>query len=136
MSHHVVFNNEYNVLICKEHQSAIPSTYVARHFQEEHDLNLVTRQAIQNYAFGYTFTEPMDLVYSNEKISPIPYLKIVDGFQCLYEPCTKIYGTIRAVKEHCRAGHSWKAKDGKRWMETRAQTFYQGNNQRCVSVHL
>ena len=72
MSHHIIFNNEYNVLICKEHQSAIPSTYITYHFQKEYDLNLITHQAIQNYIFECTIIEAKDLVYSNQKISPIP----------------------------------------------------------------
>ena len=71
----------------------------------------------------------MELDHKDELVNPILYLKTVEGFQCFYDSCRKIHNTIRAIKEHCRVNHGWKAKDGEKWAGTRAQTFYQGNNQ-------
>ena len=132
MSGHIFFNMEYNVLICKTHQYAISPWYVTRHFLEEHDVSLSVRQAIQAYASQYTVTEAASLTYSPERIQPIPYLRIINGFQCQYDICEKILGTLDSMKRHCRVEYNWKSKDGERWIETRAQTFYQGNSQRYI----
>lgn len=136
MSHYVFWNKDYNVLICKEHQYAISSKYLARHFLEEHTLSRPTRQAILAHASQYVITEAVDLVYKDEAVAPIPYLKVIEGYQCLYDLCHKIHGSEKGVREHCRVNHEWKAKDGERWVRTRAQTFYQGNNQRYVHCNI
>ena len=36
---------------------------------------------------------------------------------------------MKSIKYHCKQNHEWKAKDGIRWCETQAQTFYLGNGQ-------
>ena len=114
MSQYIFFNEDYSVLICKTHQHAIPSKYITRHFLEEHGLSFSLRQIIQTYASQYTVKEAAELTYHSERIQPIPYLKIVDGFQCQYESCNKIHITVDSMKRHCRATHDWKAKDGER----------------------
>ena len=134
MSGYVSFNCEYNVLICKVHQHAIPSRYITRHFLEEHDVSLSIRQGIQEYASQYTIAEGTELSYPTRRIQPIPYLKIINGFQCRYEVCGKIMGTLESMKRHCRLTHDWKSKDGEKWIQTQAQTFYQGNSQRYCSL--
>ena len=134
MSEYIFFNREYNVLICKAHQHAISSRYVTRHFLQEHDISLSGRQAIQAYASQYVVTEAAELLYSSERIPPIPYLRIINGFQCQYDMCTKIQGTLDSMKRHCRMEHSWKSKNGEYWIETRAQTFYQGNDQQYYQI--
>src|SRR5437763_16037586 len=132
MSMYLFYNNNYNVLICKTHQCTLSSKSLIRHFLEEHDLNLSIRQSIHNYVEMYTVTKAADLIYSSETIYPVPYLSIVDGFQCQYEPCHKILSTLASMKAHCRFNHEWKAKDEEHWVKIRAQTFYQGNDRRYV----
>ena len=136
MSGYIFFNSDYNVLICKAHQHAIPSRYITRHFLEEHDVSLSVRQAIQVYASQYMIVEPTAIVYSSEPIQPIPYLRIINGYQCQYNTCEKILGTLDSMKRHCQVEHNWKSRDGECWRETRAQTFYQGNNQRYVLISI
>jgi hypothetical protein len=133
MSVYLFYNNDYNVLICKQHQCALSSKSLTRHFLEEHEPNLSIQQSIHNYAEQYIVTKAADLTYSSETIYPIPYLSIVDGFQCQYEPCDKILSTLASMKVHCRVDHGWKAKDEERWVKTRAQTFYQGNDRRYMN---
>lgn len=132
MNAYLVYNTEYNVLICKSHQHAIAPKYITRHFLKEHDVSFTVRQNIHEFAeqFFSRVKKAEDLEYTEGKIQPIPYLRIVDGFQCQYDTCGKIQGTLDSVKKHCWAEHNWKSKDGDRWLETRAQTFYQGNSQR------
>jgi Orsellinic acid/F9775 biosynthesis cluster protein D len=82
-----------------------------------------------------TVVEPEELTYSVQKITPIPYLKIVDGYQCRYHGCDTVYGSVDMIKKHCRVEHLWTAaKEGVRWSETRAQSFYQSIHQRFIIV--
>jgi hypothetical protein len=133
MNAYIHFNHEHNVLICKVHQYAVSSKFLARHFLEEHDLDIKIRQEITNYASQFTTVEPSQVLYSLEKIIPVPYLNIITGFQCQYERCGKVLGTLASIKHHCKVDHDWKAKDGSQWMETRAQTFFQSNIKRYVN---
>ena len=130
MSAYIFFNKDNNVFICKVHQHAISAKYMRRHFLKEHDLSLSVRQAIQAYSSQYTITEAAELTYSRERVQPIPYLRIINGFQCQYDMCEKILGTLDSMRRHCRVEHNWKSNDGNHWIETWAQTFYQGNSQR------
>ena len=130
MNAYIVYNSEYNVLICKQHECAISAEFLTRHFRTEHEISLELRQEILTYASQYTPTKPTDLVYTRDRITPIPYLRIIHGFQCDYDQCDTIHGTLGTIKKHCRVNHQWQAKDGQRWFERRAQTFYQGNGHR------
>jgi hypothetical protein len=100
MTGYIVFNNEYNVLICKEHQHAIPAKMLTRHFLEKHELNHSVRQNIQAYASQYAITTAADLAYpsTSTRIDPIPYLKIIDGFQCQHDGCNRILGSLEMIK--------------------------------------
>lgn len=134
MNKHVVYNSHYRVLICKTHQYALTSESLTRHFRDEHkELSLETRQEIIKYAFTLNIAEVESLLYLNDRVTPIPYLKIVEGYECQYETCRKILGTLESMKKHCRQDHEWKAKNGVLWSETRAQTFYQGTEKRYMN---
>ena len=76
MSAYLFFNQEQHVLICKEHQYAVSSKWVARHFQREHELDFTVRQEIIQYASEFTTVEASELIYSTEKVVPVPYLTI------------------------------------------------------------
>ena len=133
MSTYIHFNQEQNVLICKVHQYAISSKFLYRHLLDEHDLDLKVRQEIINYVSQFTTAEVSHLTYSQDKVVPVPYLSIFTAFQCQYGTCNKVLGTLYSVKKHCRVDHDWKAKDGHKWLETRAQTFFQGNDKRYMN---
>jgi hypothetical protein len=128
MNGYFVYNSEHRVLICKQHQYCVSRSSVPRHLLQEHDISITVRQEIISYVEQFATAE--EITYSADKVIPIPYLRTITGFQCQYDTCHKILGTLQSVKKHCRLEHAWKAKDGECWVETRAQTFYQGNNQR------
>ena len=133
MSAYLYFNQEHKVLLCKVHQCAITSKFIYRHFLNDHDLDLKVRQEIVNYASQFSTAEASELTYSPHKVIPVPYLTIVDAYKCQYEECHKVLGTFASMKWHCNVEHAWKAKDVDKWMETRAQTFFQRNNKRYVN---
>jgi len=130
MSAYLFFNQEHHVLICKVHQYAVSSKFLAHHFLEEHDLDINVRHEITMYTSQFHTVEASQLAYSADKVVPVPHLNIVSAFQCQNETCRKVVGSLYSIKNHCRSEHGWKAKNGSTWMETRAQSFYQGNSQR------
>jgi len=132
MSAYIHYNQDHNVLICKVHQCAVSSKFVYRHFLREHELDLKVRQEVINYASQFTTTEHSELTYEADKVIPVPYLSIVTAFQCQYGECNQILGTLYSVKKHCRVDHDWKADDGNQWIETCAQTFFQGKEKRYM----
>jgi len=132
MNAYLFFNQEHQVLICKEHQYAVSSKLVSRHFLREHKLSLTVRQEIIKYTSQFTMVEVSELIYFKEKVVPVPYLSICTRFQCKYYECNKVLGTLQSTQKHCQLEHDWKAKDGEKWTKTKAQTFFQGHNKRCV----
>src|SRR5579862_6542973 len=132
MTGYVVYNSQYQVIICKEHQYAISTKSLISHFRDKHDLDRATRQAINDYVSQFTITEAKNLTYSASRVNSIPYLNVIQGYQCEYNTCDIICGTLDTMKEHCKRQHLWKSQHGIRWSETRAQTFYQGNDRRYV----
>jgi len=114
MSAYIHYNQDYSLLICKVHQCTVSSKFLARHFFEEHKLDIKVRQDIINYASQFATVKPSEVGYPTEKITPIPYIKIITGFQCQYECCGKVLGTLVSIKGHCKVEHDWKAKDGEK----------------------
>jgi len=111
MSAYLFFNQEQHVLICKEHQYAVSSKFLSRHLLEEHDLDISVRQDIIQYMCQFTTAEASQLIYSIEKVAPVPYLSTIVGFQCQYNMCHKVLGTLQSVQKHCKHDYDWKAKD-------------------------
>jgi len=134
MTSYIVYNAEYNVLICKEHECAISAEFLSRHFRAEHDISLQRRQEIAEYASHYTPTKPSAMVYPRTKVMPVPYLRIINAFHCGYDECNVIYITVGTIKKHCRVSHGWTIKDGQRWSETLAQAFFQGKDRRYMRL--
>lgn len=132
MNSYVAYNDQHYVIICKTHECAISPKSVVSHFRDEHDLPLEKRQEILNYVSSKVVVEAEQLEYSSNRVRPIPYLKIMNAYQCQYGTCSLILGTLTSIKKHCRHNHDWKAKDGIRWSETLAQTFYLGNGRRYL----
>jgi Orsellinic acid/F9775 biosynthesis cluster protein D len=127
---YVFYDSQHEVLLCKYHQCAITMKSLVIHFRDKHDITKEARQKIIDYASKISIKEARELTYSTEKINPIPYLKVIEGYSCEYSGCDLICGTLESVKHHCKLVHEWKAKDGVTWNTTRAQTFYQNNQTR------
>jgi hypothetical protein len=112
MNSYVIYNPQHQVVICKAHECAISLKTAISHFREEHNIPLEKRQEIFNYISTKVVVEADQLEYSLNRVTPIPYLKIVNAYQCQYESCCLILSTLESIKKHCRQEHLWKAKDG------------------------
>ena len=112
ISMYLFFNQEHHVLICKVHQYAVSSKFLARHFLEEHDLDITVRQKINVYTSQFQTVEASQLTHSTEKVVPVSYVSIVTAFQCQYGMCRKVVSSLYLIKQHCRLEHEWKSKNG------------------------
>src|SRR4030095_6800293 len=77
MNSYVVYNAQHRVVICKAHEYAISSKTAISHFRDEYDISLEKRQEIFNYISTKVVVEADQLEYSLDRVTPIPYLKIV-----------------------------------------------------------
>jgi Orsellinic acid/F9775 biosynthesis cluster protein D len=134
MNSYVIYNTQHQVIICKEHECAVSSKSIIRHFRDEHDITVEQRQEIFNFASTKIIVEADQLEYSIDRVLPIPYLKVVTAYQCQYEGCSLILSTVGSIKKHVKIDHAWKAKDGICWSDTQAQTFYLGNGRRFTTL--
>ena len=46
MNSYIIYNSEYNILICKEHECAIFAEFLMRYFHTKHEISLKRRQEI------------------------------------------------------------------------------------------
>jgi hypothetical protein len=137
MTDYLLYNTQYQVLICKEHQCGIQNKWITRHFREEHPgLSLQTRQEIFNYSSQFSVVDSEALTYSEGSVPAIIGLKVADGFRCDYDQCKVILGTEHSIKWHCNRVHAWKGMDQVKWTGIHVQTIYSGNNRRSFSHYL
>ena len=135
MDGRVIYDKNYKVLICLQHQYAIASGWLERHFREEHpDCPLPTRQKMVDEATKLETVQPNQIIYTSMPVNPVLHLKTVTGYCCNDEECREIKGTISSITVHCRSKHSWTSKKGTGWTEVPVQTFFQGNHRQYYNV--
>lgn len=137
MDGRIIYNKEYKVLICLQHQYAIPAGWLERHFREEHgDCPLTTRREIIQEAAKLVTVQPEQITYTTTPVSPVVQLKTVTGYRCIEEDCGEITGTLGTITRHCRRNHSWTSKKDLGWTEVTVQTLFQGNHKRYYYILL
>ena len=134
VQHHVIYNAQYKVLICKEHQYTIND--VIRHFREYHPkMTTKTRLQIRVATQDLELANPEDIVHSSPNSLAIEGLELItDGAVC--NNCREVAGTADTMIKHCRNKHDWKCKDGPMWTKQAVQTFFQGTMQKSLILML
>jgi Orsellinic acid/F9775 biosynthesis cluster protein D len=126
MDSYILYNAEFQVLICREHRCAIPPNFIERHFRREHkNIPLQIRQKIVQHSRTLETCDPNDVTTPMETVAPINGLKSQRGFQCMFDGCRSIGGTVNSIKEHSK-GHKWSPHEARRWREIKIQTFFRG----------
>jgi len=130
MDEYIIYNNDYNVIICRQHGFAIPPDWIRRHFQDSHKgIPLETRKEMIEYSKSLELCQPTQVVLP-DSIMPINGLTIIDGYKCCYEPCVKLSSTVKSMEKHCGSAHGWVAAHGIRWREQKLQTFFASQNRK------
>jgi Orsellinic acid/F9775 biosynthesis cluster protein D len=84
LNQYIIYNPEYQVLICKEHQCGITPSYIGRHFRNDHkNVPLTVRQNIVSGITALELCAPENVTEVSEIIRPIPGLEIVNGYRCM-----------------------------------------------------
>jgi len=105
MTLYILYNDEYQVLICRQHKHAIPLKSIEKHFRDKHHgITLSARHEIMDYATSVLLHEPKDVVIPLEIIAPIHGLEIQRGYACGFDGCKVIQGTWDSIKKHIQ-GH-------------------------------
>ena len=131
MEPYTIFNEEYQVLICRQHGFAISPNGIARHFRDEHDgISLETRQSLVTYSNTLTLLDPNIVAIPDHLVPAIYGLSVISGFQCNYEGCKELRSTSKSMSQHCKVNHKWMLSHGIRWTEQTFQTFFQGSNRK------
>jgi len=129
MNDYVIYNAEYQVLICRQHGYCIPPEGITRHFRRLHGaIPVQTRQAIIDYSKTLNLLAPEEVATEREMQPPVSGLHSVAGFQCRYDGCMELRSTEVSIKQHCRETHEWKVMVGGMWMRQDFQTFFDGTN--------
>jgi Orsellinic acid/F9775 biosynthesis cluster protein D len=135
MNAYVTYNAEYKVLICRQHQYAIPPDYITRHLRDSHQaIPLATRQAIVEYSKTLELVGVEDLATPQEPVEPVHGVKITNGFQCEFDECSALRGTDTSMKQHCWEAHKWVAAMGIKWQVQPIQTIFAGKSSKYVSL--
>jgi hypothetical protein len=135
MDGRIIYNKDYKVLICLQHQCAIPTSWLERHFRAEHgDCALITRRQIVQEAAKLETVQPDEIIYPNTPVPPVLHLKSFMGYHCNDENCGEITGTIGTITLHCRRNHLWSSKKELGWTEVPVQTLFQGMYKRYDDI--
>ena len=137
MDGRLIYNKDYKVLICLQHQCAIPTGWLERYFRAEHgDCPLITRREIVQEAAKLETVQPDQIIYTKAPVPPVLQLKSFMGYYCNDEDCGEITGTIGTITLHCRRNHSWTSMKELGWTEVPVQTLFQGNHKRYDNMVL
>ena len=83
MNDYVTYNAEYKVLICRQHQFAIPPDGILRHFRDMHKaIPIASRKAIADYSKTLELATPDEVATPSEPVEAVQGLTVVRGFQC------------------------------------------------------
>jgi Orsellinic acid/F9775 biosynthesis cluster protein D len=126
LSQYFIYNVEYKILICREHQCGVTPNYVERHLRNEHrNIPLTTRQDILSSIHSLTLCIPEDIIGFTSVMSPVHGLEVVDGYKCQALECAFLAGTVESIKHHCRKHDRSLFEDGNsHYGHVKLQTFF------------
>jgi len=125
---YVVYNSEYQILICKEHKCGISPRRLDRHFRDEHKaMPMAARKELLTYAQELALCEPEHAPAFNEVRPAIHGLQIHNGYRCEHAACGFYTTTLNYIKRHSREhkADGWEGMDSK-FMAVKIQTWFIG----------
>jgi Orsellinic acid/F9775 biosynthesis cluster protein D len=132
MNPYATYNEEYKVLICRQHKCAVSLKSIKEHYRDKHDgISLKARQEILEYASMLSLLEPKDVVIPTEIVAPIAGLEVHTGYKCRFDGCAVITGTLESASHHGRM-HIWTDVKEVRSQTLNVQTFFTGNHRRYI----
>jgi superfamily II DNA helicase RecQ len=130
----VLYNQKYKVAICVICGIAIkPSPGDRRHLKDAHkSWPLKLRKEILAYLSQLDLVQTEHVVDPSPAESPIPGLKLYDGYAC--NKCPYYSSSSGTMQEHYRTQYKWTKAEGIQWRPAKVQTFFGGTNRRFFEV--
>jgi len=122
----ICYLHKYNVLVCKEHSTAIQN--LDAHLRTHHAVaSKLRKEIVASYQEAW-IQDPQDMQLPGVQEPPIPELGApLDGFQCVETDCNWRTVNIDELRKHRKKQHSlaWKGNSSAhQYKEVKMQTFF------------
>ena len=105
MDHYLIYNEHYEIIICKACGYAVKKNWIKKHLERKHKyLDIKVRKELVECTKELVESELIQTPEANCRA--IEGLKLMNGFEC--EECGYVYVEARSIQEHCRSNHEWK----------------------------
>ncbi|KAF1934999.1 hypothetical protein EJ02DRAFT_428835 [Clathrospora elynae] len=121
----IIYLSNYNVLVCKEHATAIQN--LDAHLRSHHIVaGKLQKEIVESYQDEW-IRNPQDVTLPSPLGPPIQELGApLEGFQCEEEDCHWITINIDKLQKHCKSKHglSWRGNKRALTQKVMVQTFF------------
>jgi hypothetical protein len=122
----ICYLREYNVLVCKQHATAIQN--LDAHLRDQHAIARKLREEIVG-SYQHRWAQRREDIKTPAPLGPLidELGAPLDGLQCAEEDCDFITINQDGLRKHRKSVHNlaWSAKDSTAYTEVKVQTFFQ-----------
>jgi len=126
MDHHLIYNGEFKLTICRTCQVGLPSGNILRHLRMHHQETWrAHKRVLEKHVKKLDLASLQDLIDAqpDEVREPIQGIKIVAGWCCSEESCRVASISEQYLRKHAQKLHGWTANTEKIWFECQLQTL-------------
>lgn len=130
----LIYNSEYQVLICESCQYAIQKSALRSHLLR-HKIFRGERKQILVAIDQYHLLEPENVSVPNPSSPPVDSLPVVQGLRCTAAACGHLCASDKRMRRHWSEAHSCNELDESGYArDARLQTFFRGTKLRYFEV--
>lgn len=122
----LLYNSEFQVLICKECEYAVQPAAISRHLKQRHKIYRKDREDILEIVQHIPLVEPAALP-QRELEPPVPCLTVLRGLYCTTDDCKYMCESLKRMQQHWAAFHNRSGLSDIDWKPTLMQTFFRGS---------
>src|SRR5271170_8420804 len=113
MNHIILYDHEFQLVICTVCKMRLPNGRVLRHVSEEHkETWKARREELKTFVGGLFLFSPAELETPTEKHERVEGIEVKDGWICGWRGCTVSGMHKKWVQEHSRKQHGIDAVGG------------------------
>ncbi|CAG9940044.1 unnamed protein product, partial [Clonostachys rosea f. rosea IK726] len=126
----LVYDDEYQVIVCQQCKYALRGTAIDRHLKEVHKILRSSRHPYMAYVSRFPLLDPEEVINKPLNDFPVPFLPVFDGLKCLDSSCSYLCISVKRMQKHWLSEHGRHGYDNKDWQHALLQTFFRGNSLR------
>ncbi|CAH0052441.1 unnamed protein product [Clonostachys solani] len=126
----LLYDDEYQVVVCQQCKYALRGTAIDRHLKEVHKILRSSRHPYMAYVSKFPLLEPEEVITKPMNDFPVPFLPVFDGLKCLDSSCSYLCISTKRMQKHWLSEHGRHGYDNKDWQPALLQTFFRGNSLR------